>query len=233
MDSGMKQKRKRRKKISPLYPIVTGALFLLLIILVKCVDVATVPETGTKIGLSHLNMGFAALTGVNVIFYKITTVLGIFLLLFAGGFALIGLLELISRKNLLKVDYEILSLGGLYAVVVVLYAFFEKVIINYRPIIMEGETEAEASFPSSHTMLVCVVMGSAIMLLDRYIADEKMAKILKIVCEVVIAVTVIGRLICGVHWFTDILGGVLISMTLLLIFNNVLAAKKRHKKGNE
>lgn len=230
MNSEIKKMRKRRKKINPLVPCVTGALFLLLIVLVKFVDVSAVRETGTTIGLSHLNMGFATLTGINVIWYKITTVLGVFLLIFAGGFALIGLLQLIQRKSLLKVDYEILSLGGLYAVVVLLYAFFEKVIINYRPIIMDGETEPEASFPSSHTMLVCVVMGSAMMLLDRYIRDEKVAKILKIVCAVVILVTVFGRLICGVHWFTDILGGVLLSVTLLLIFNNVLAAKKRRKK---
>jgi undecaprenyl-diphosphatase len=95
---------------------------------------------------------------------------------------------------------------------------------------MEGEKAPEASFPSSHTMLVCVVMGSAMMLLDRYIRDEKLVKILKMVCAVVIAITVIGRLICGVHWLTDIMGGVLLSVTLLLIFNNVLAMKKRRKK---
>ncbi len=222
--------RKRRKKINPVFPCITGALFLLLIVLVKYVDVSMVKETGTTIGLSHINMGFAAFTGVNVIWYKVTTVLGVFLLLFAGGFALIGLLQLIQRKSLLKVDYEILSLGGLYVVVVFLYALFEKVIINYRPILMDGKTEPEASFPSSHTMLVCVVMGSALMLIDRYIRDEKVARILKNICIVLIILTVVGRLICGVHWFTDILGGVLLSATLLMIFNNVLAMKKRRRK---
>ena len=222
--------RRRRKKINPVFPCITGALFLLLIVLVKYVDVSMVNETGTTIGLSHINMGFAAFTGVNVIWYKVTTVLGVFLLLFAGGFALIGLLQLIQRKSLLKVDYEILSLGGLYVVVVFLYALFEKVIINYRPILMDGKTEPEASFPSSHTMLVCVVMGSALMLIDRYIRDEKVARILKNICIVLIILTVVGRLICGVHWFTDILGGVLLSATLLMIFNNVLAMKKRRRK---
>lgn len=229
MNSEVKNRR-RRKKINPVFPCITGALFLLLIVLVKYVDVSMVKETGTTIGLSHINMGFAAFTGVNVIWYKVTTVLGVFLLLFAGGFALIGLLQLIQRKSLLKVDYEILSLGGLYVVVVFLYALFEKVIINYRPILMDGKTEPEASFPSSHTMLVCVVMGSALMLIDRYIRDEKVARILKNICIVLIILTVVGRLICGVHWFTDILGGVLLSATLLMIFNNVLAMKKRRRK---
>jgi undecaprenyl-diphosphatase len=230
MTEEMKRKRRRRKKINPIVPCITGLLFVILMILVMKVDVGTVEATGTTIGLYHLNTGFASLTGINVIWYKITTILGIFLVLFAAGFALIGLLQLIQRKNLWKVDYEILSLGGLYEVVIAFYVLFDKVVINYRPIIMEGEKAPEASFPSSHTMLVCVVMGSAMMLLDRYIRDEKLVKILKMVCAVVIAITVIGRLICGVHWLTDIMGGVLLSVTLLLIFNNVLAMKKRRKK---
>jgi undecaprenyl-diphosphatase len=230
MTEEMKRKRRRRKKINPSIPCMTGLLFVILMILVMKVDVGTVEATGTTIGLYHLNTGFASLTGINVIWYKITTILGIFLVLFAAGFALIGLLQLIQRKNLWKVDYEILSLGGLYAVVIAFYVLFDKVVINYRPIIMEGEKAPEASFPSSHTMLVCVVMGSAMMLLDRYIRDEKLVKILKMVCAVVIAITVIGRLICGVHWLTDIMGGVLLSVTLLMIFNNVLAMKKRRKK---
>ena len=132
-----------------------------------------------------------------------------------------------KQENLNAIaDREILTLGGLYVVLALVYVFFEKVIINYRPIIMEGETEAEASFPSSHTMLVCVVMGSAIMLLGRYIKDEKIRRVLKIVFYLVIAVTVLGRLFSGVHWLTDILGGVLISICLLSIFAILLPKRE-------
>ena len=197
---------------------VSGVLFLLLIVLVKTVDTATVEATGKTMGLYTLNGGFHALTGVNMFWYKLTQVLGIFLILVAGGFAFLGLL---------KVDRCLLCLGGLYAVLIVLYAFFEKVIINYRPIIMDGKLAAEASFPSSHTMLVCVVMGSAVMLIPHYVKDAKIRQILQIVCLLVILITIIGRLICGVHWFTDILGGVLISMTLLALFRIVSM-----KRGN-
>lgn len=206
---------------------VSGVLFLLLIVLVKTVDTATVEATGKTMGLYTLNGGFHALTGVNMFWYKLTQALGIFLILVAGGFAFLGLHQLIKRKSLLKVDRCLLCLGGLYAVLIVLYAFFEKVIINYRPIIMDGKLAAEASFPSSHTMLVCVVMGSAVMLIPHYVKDAKIRQILQIVCLLVILITVIGRLICGVHWFTDILGGVLISMTLLALFRIVSM-----KRGN-
>lgn len=126
----------------------------------------------------------------------------------------------------LKVDREILSLGGLYIVVIGLYLFFENVIINFRPIIMPDNTHPEASFPSSHTMLVCVIMGSAAMLINRYIRNKPLNRILRAVCYVIIGVTVVGRLIAGVHWFTDILGGILISVTLLSLYEEVISHGK-------
>ena len=126
----------------------------------------------------------------------------------------------------LKVDREILSLGGLYIVVIGLYLFFENVIINYRPIIMPDNTHPEASFPSSHTMLVCVIMGSAAMLINRYFKNKPLNRILRAVCYVIIGVTVVGRLIAGVHWFTDILGGILISVTLLSLYEEVISHGK-------
>lgn len=152
-----------------------------------------------------------------MLWYDITDWLGIAAILTALFFALAGLVQLIKRRSLLKVDREILALGGLYIIVIGLYVLFEKVIINYRPIIMPGSTHPEASFPSSHTMLVCIIMGSAAMLLGKY----KLCTALRIMCLSVIAVTVIGRLIAGVHWFTDILGGILISITLLSVFGEL------------
>ncbi len=132
----------------------------------------------------------------------VTDWLGVAAVLTGFVFAVTGLVQLIKRRSLLKVDREILALGGLYIVVIGLYLFFENVIVNYRPIIMPDNTRPEASFPSSHTMLVCVIMGSAAMLINRYIRNKPLNRILRAVCYVIIGVTVVGRLIAGVHWFT-------------------------------
>ena len=204
---------------------VFAVLALILIVLVKNFDVSVVEETGKPMGFYGINTAFHSIFGINIIWYKITEVFGILALLVCAGFAFLGLMQLIKRKSLLKVDMLILKLGGLYAVVIALYALFEKVIINYRPIIMPDATEAEASFPSSHTMLICVVMGSTIMVLGKYVKDEKIAKILKICCALIMVATVIGRLICGVHWLTDILGGILISVALLALFAGIAAVE--------
>ena len=163
---------------------------------------------------------------MHILWYNITDWLGVAAVLTGFVFAVTGLVQLIKRRSLLKVDREILSLGGLYIVVIGLYLFFENVIINYRPIIMPDNTSPEASFPSSHTMLVCVIMGSAAMLINRYIRNKPLNRILRAVCYVIIGVTVVGRLIAGVHWFTDILGGILISVTLLSLYKEVICHGK-------
>ena len=206
-------------------------LFLLLLILVKTADVAAIGPEGTKIGLSSLNHSVSETIGVHMLWYKITEVTGILAIGVAGIFALTGAVQLIRRKSLLKVDREILAAGGLYAVVLGLYVLFEKVIINYRPVIMEGDAHVEASFPSSHTMLICCVMGSAAMLLPKYIASGGLLRLLQTVCALMIAVTVIGRLVSGVHWLTDILAGAFISLALVLIFAGVLEKMQAHPES--
>ena len=204
-----------------------GVLTVLLIILLRFVDVREIGPEGTSIGLSHLNQFFFDLTGLNIAWYDITDWLGLTSIATAFVFAVAGLVQLIKRKSLLKVDKEILFLGALYIVVIGLYFLFEKVIVNYRPVIMPGGSRPEASFPSSHTMIVCIIMGSAVMMIKKYIKKKTLQRVLAVFCYAIIAVTVIGRLIAGVHWFTDILGGILISISLLLLFSAMINWKEK------
>lgn len=199
-----------------------GALFLLLIALVRFVDVEKVGPQGTAVGLSYLNKSVFERLGVNMLWYNITDWLGILAIAAAFAFAVMGFVQLIKRKSLLKVDKEILALGILYIAIIGLYVLFEQVIVNYRPIIMPGCTKPEASFPSSHTMLVYTIMGSTALILGKYVKNDKLCRAMQTVCVIIIAVTVIGRLISGVHWFTDILGALLISTTFLALFSKAV-----------
>ena len=117
-------------------------------------------------------------------------------------------------------DKDILLLGGLYAALAVCYLFFEKCIINYRPVILDEGLEA--SFPSSHTMLAMCLMLAAMEQLRRRMKDQPLGRILSIVCAVLLAVTVIGRLLSGVHWLTDILGGLLLGGALYLFYAGLI-----------
>ena len=128
----------------------------------------------------------------------------------------------------MKVDKEILLLGCLYIVTLALYVFFEKVIVNYRPMLMPGGEGPEASFPSSHTMLVCVIMGSGLRLLKKYTKkNQTLQLVLTVVFCLILALTVAGRLLSGVHWFTDVLGGLLLSAALLNGYEGLLKLWKR------
>lgn len=151
--------------------------------------------------------------------YTITDWLGLVPICFIIGFGILGLCEWIKRKNLFKVDYNIITLGGFYIVVMVAYIFFEMFVVNYRPILINGFLEA--SYPSSTTMLVMCVMPTAIMQFNSRIKNSGFKKCVNILITAFIAFMVIGRLVSGVHWFSDIIGGALLSSGVVMIYYSV------------
>ena len=208
--------------------VITGALFAGLILLLGIYDVAAIGPDGTEVGFSHINQLVHNLTGVNMLWYEITDYIGYGAIAVCGMFALAGFVQMIKRRSLLKVDREIWALGGLFIAVIGCYVFFEKYIVNYRPIIMPGETAPEASFPSSHTMLIMTVMIAVMIVSDKYFG-KGLGAIVRLVCFLTTIVTIGGRLWCGVNWFTDIIGGILLSATLLYLFAAAVSGGRRRK----
>jgi undecaprenyl-diphosphatase len=204
--------------------IITGALFAGLMFLLGSYDVAEIGQAGTEVGFSHVNQFVHDFTGVNMLWYDITDYIGYGAIGVCGLFAIAGFVQMIKRRRLFRVDREIWALGFLFAAVIGCYVFFEKYVVNYRPIIMPGAAAPEASFPSSHTMLIITVMASTAMVLGRYVSSGFLRTLVTVLCAAVMIITVYGRMICGVHWFTDIIGGILLSITLLMFFSAVLQA---------
>ena len=185
----------------------------------------------TSIGLATINGMIHETTGVQMIWYEITSYLGILSILVGLCFACIGSVQLIRRRSLLKVDAEILSLGCLYVILAVLYILFELVVINERPIIMPGDEHVEASFPSSHTLLSFVIFGSAMIVIGKYVRNRSLCNLIQVLFGILILIAVFGRLLSGVHWFTDLLGSLFLSAALLLLFTGLLdLAEKRTKE---
>lgn len=203
--------------------LISGILLLIAItftILVKVVDVKQIGVNNSSIGFATLNQFIFETTGVNIIWYHITNWLGLIPVFMAIVYVFIGLIQLIKRRSIFKVDKEIILLGLYYIIVIALYVFFEKVIINYRPILMNGFLEA--SYPSSHTLMTICICGSSI-LINKKLFNNKITKVINYLSIIIITITVVGRLISGVHWFTDIIGGILISSGLLMTFYSLLS----------
>ena len=196
------------------------AAFALWTIAISLIDVQAIGPRGSTVGFATLNSMVHRLTGVHMQLYTITDWLGLVPVAFGFGFALLGLAQWIKRKSILKVDGSILILGGFYIVTLAAYLFFESYVVNYRPVLIEGYLEA--SYPSSTTLLVLCVMPTAIMQLRDRIKQPMFRKCVSIVITAFIAFMVIGRLVSGVHWLTDIIGGILLSAGLVMIYDSLI-----------
>lgn len=190
--------------------------FLLWTIAVRGVDVQAIGPQRTSVGFASLNGWFHDLTSVHMGLYTITDWLGLVPFAFVLGFALLGLVQWIKRKSILKVDRSILALGVFYIIVLAVFVLFEVLIVNYRPILIEGRLEA--SYPSSTTMLALCVIPTAIAQLRARIKNQTLGKIVVCVLAAFCAFMVIGRLVSGVHWLSDIVGGALLSAGLVLLY---------------
>ena len=193
-------------------------------LLVKYVDTSTIGPNGSVVGFSSLNSFVFNLTGNNMTLYKITEILGIIPILIALMYAVIGLIQVIDRKSL-KVDKELIALGILYIIVILIYVFFEKCIINYRPVLIDGILEA--SYPSSHTLLSICICGSALLINKYLFKNKKIYKYINIVSIISMVLIVLGRLLSGVHWASDIIGSIIISITLLKILETYYLSIKK------
>ena len=200
-------------------------LFIIWTVALLLVDVREIGPEGSSVGFASLNEMVLRITGVHMSLYTITDWLSLVPICFIMGFGVLGLVQWIKRKNLFKVDYSILTLGGFYIVVMALYIFFEMFIVNYRPILINGISEA--SYPSSTTMLVMCVMPTAIMQFNERIKNSKIKKCVNVLITAFIAFMVICRLVSGVHWITDIIGGALLSSGLVTMYHFVNELKTR------
>ena len=193
------------------------AAFVVWTILVRLVDVQAIGPEGSSVGFATLNGWFHRTVGVHMSLYNITDTISILPLAVIGGFGILGLVQVITRKSLLKVDRSILALGGFYVAVLAVFLLFEVLDVNYRPVLIEGVLEA--SYPSSTTMLAISVLSTAALQFRDRIPNRALRICVIAVTIALMVFMVVGRIISGVHWITDIIGGALFSVAAVLAYD--------------
>ena len=199
--------------------LIILAAFALWTLAVSMVDVQVIGPRGSAVGFATLNGWFHSLTGVNMTLYTITDWLGLVPVAFGFGFAILGLTQWIQRKCIWRVDRSVLTLGGFYMVTLAAYLFFEEFVVNYRPVLIQGFLEA--SYPSSTTLLVMCVMPTAAMQLRQRIKKRPFRWAVSATITAFTVFMVVGRLVSGVHWLTDIVGGALLSAGLVKLYEAI------------
>ena len=195
------------------------AAFVLWTIAVRFFDVQAIGPQGSQVGFATINGAVRDFVGSNMSLYVLTDWLGLVPILFALGFAILGAVQWIKRKRILMVDRDILALGVFYLSVMVAYVLFEELAINYRPELIEGILEV--SYPSSTTLLATCVMPTAATVLKRRMRNPILKRFTVCAIYAFTAFMVVGRIISGVHWLSDIIGGILLSLGLIFAFESI------------
>ena len=221
MKVGEKMKKNQKNLFAGLFLLAT---FVLWTVAVAFIDVQPIGPQGSSVGFAAVNGFVQELIGINMALYAITDWLSIIPLAFVGGFAALGFFQWIKRKSFLKVDFSIIALGVFYIAVMAAFLLFEFLIINYRPALIEGNLEV--SYPSSTTMLVICVMPTSIMQLNERIKNRTFKRFVRSIVIAFTAFMVVGRILSGVHWITDIIGGALLSAGFVSIYKYVCLLKR-------
>ncbi len=183
------------------------------------VDLQAIGPNSTVVGFATLNSFIHRLTGVYLPIYTITDWLGLVPVFIGFSFAILGFCQWVKRKSILKVDFSILMLGLFYLLMLGVYLLFESVVINYRPVLIYGYLEA--SYPSSTTLLTLCVMPTTAWQLRRRIRRPLFCQIILVAIWLFSLFMVGGRLLAGVHWFTDIVGGGLLAAGMVSLYDAV------------
>ncbi|MBP9995928.1 MAG: phosphatase PAP2 family protein [Lachnospiraceae bacterium] len=206
----MKETNAKNKLIVALIMTVVSVIST---ICIAVVDVQPIGPQGTYVGIAKVNGLIASLCPYNEMWYKISKPFLYIALLTLPAAALVGLIQLIQRKSLKKIDVR-LWISYVYIICLgIIYIVFDKVIVlNYRPVELNG---LEPSFPSTHAFLVVSLLLGTAVVLRGYIKNDNVAKAVILIAVALSCFTVIARTLSGVHWVTDLIGGVLYALTVV------------------
>ena len=191
--------------------VACTVIFILFTIMVTALDGQTVD--GHRLGLATMNGWWRDLVGVNAAWRVVSDVVAVGTVFGAVGLLIVQIVAVVRGRGLRPVvrdwwgvDLVLISLG-------ICYGLFQIVVINYRPLLMHGV--AEASYPSSHVLLFATVWPLLILTLWRMTKRRWVRVTVMVVGMMVMLAGIVARALSGYHWLSDLVGGVLLGVTLV------------------
>ena len=115
------------------------------------------------------------------------------------------------------------------AVVIIISTIFNnviKIIIRReRPTVLALVVEKSFSFPSGHTMASVSLYGILFYLVLKSNLDKKIKIVLNTFLVIIPILVAVSRIYLGAHFATDIIGGAILSIILLLVECNFIDKK--------
>lgn len=192
--------------------IVLSLLFIVLCILVKLDLLSNIDESVYKFITSNMND-----TTTNT--YKVITFFGSTIFM-VGLCVLLLVLFIILKKNIY--GYII---SGTLIFSTIMNNVIKVIIRRERPIYMIVR-ETTFSFPSGHTMASVSMYGILIYLINKSNMNKKLKIILSIILGMIPLMVATSRIYLGAHYFSDILGAIMLATIVLLISTKYIKDKK-------
>ena len=192
--------------------IVLSLLFIVLCILVKLDLLSNIDESVYKFITSNMND-----TTTNI--YKVITFFGSTIFM-VGLCVLLLVLFIILKKNIY--GYII---SGTLIFSTIMNNVIKVIIRRERPIYMIVK-ETTFSFPSGHTMASVSMYGILIYLINKSNMNKKLKIILSIILGMIPFMVATSRIYLGAHYFSDILGAIMLATIVLLISSKYIKDKK-------
>lgn len=153
----------------------------------------------------------------------IILLVSLFMLVVLG---ILGLTQWISRKSLKKVDPELtLALVPLVLMAIIYFVFDKLIVLNVRP-----NGSGEASFPSTHVMVVATIFMLSAIILPKYIKSKTACIIFDIIMFAMIILVCVGRVLANMHWVSDVIGGLVFAAIFSVVYYLILKRRNNAKR---
>lgn len=166
----------------------------------------------TKVHNLVINLRTPQLTNIMLIITNLCSIIGIMI---------ISIIFLIIYRKKQIFHYIVINLVNS----ILLSQLFKLIIRRNRPININIIEESGFSYPSGHSMVSMAFFGLFAYLIYKNMKNLFLKTILISLLIIIIILIGFSRIYLGVHYFSDVIGGFLISFAYLMTFINLTKLK--------